>query len=75
VSTVRFHRSIYFPDAVSEGVAVFAEYGQLRIDESDADYIEVSVDATDTDSEGALVGAFANYVLGASVHAHQEQAG
>ena len=72
---VRFHRSIYFANAVAQGVAMFAEFGRIRIDDSGADYIEVDVEAPDASEERALVGAFGNYVLGASVHAHQQQAG
>jgi len=75
MTRVRFHRAIYFPEAVSEAVAVFAGYGDLRISDEDPDYIEVDVRAPDGDPEDALVGAFANYALGASVHAHQQQAG
>ena len=75
MSTIRFHRSIYFPDAIAEGVTVFADYGRLEVDDSDSNYVSVSVAADDAGRQEALEGAFANYVLGASVHAHQEQAG
>jgi hypothetical protein len=72
---MRFHRSIYFPRAVAEAVAMFAEHGDLTIDDSGADYIEVGIVASDASAEYAVAGAFGNYVLGASVHAHQQQAG
>ena len=72
---MRFHRSIYFPRAIAEAVAVFAEHGEITIDDSDADYVEVAVVASDASAEYAVAGAFGNYVLGASVHAHQQQAG
>ena len=75
MSTIRFHRSLYFLDAVAEAVAVFAEHGEFKLDNSGSDYIEVEVETPDPNHSQALIGAFSNYVLGASVHTHQQQAG
>ncbi len=71
MTTLRFHRSIYAPAAVSEAVAVFAGHGQLRIDDSEPEHVVVELVAPE--QEDALAGAFGNYVLGASVHSHQRQ--
>jgi|SoiMethySBSTD1v2_1073268.scaffolds.fasta_scaffold01166_19 hypothetical protein len=71
--TLRFHRSLYAPAAVSEAIAVFAEHGQVQIDDSSGDHVIVHLAAVDRGDEEALAGAFANYVLGASVHAQQRQ--
>ena len=71
MKTIRFHRSIYAPAALSEAVAVFAQHGDLRVDDSGPDHFIVHVRATDQSQEDALAGTFANYVFGASVHAHQ----
>ena len=73
--TLRFHRSLYAPAAVSEAVAVFAGHGQLQLDDSSLDHVVVHIDASDSGEENALAGAFGNYVLGASVHAQQRQPG
>jgi hypothetical protein len=75
VTTLRFHRDIYPSAAVAEAVAVFAEYGQFSVDESDPGHVVVRVVASDGSQEDALAGTFANYALGASAHAHQRQAG
>ena len=74
MKTLRFHRSIYVPAAVSEAIAVFAEHGDLRVDDSNADHIVVQLVASDPSQEDALGGTFANYALGASAHARQRQA-
>ena len=74
MKTMRFHRSIYAPAAVSEAVAVFAEHGDLRVDDSNADHVIVHLVALDQSQEDVLAGTFANYALGASAHAHQRQA-
>lgn len=71
MKTMRFHRSIYVPAALSEAVAVFAEHGDLRVDESSPDHILVQIRASEHGQEDALAGMFANYVLGASAHARQ----
>lgn len=71
MKTMRFHRSIYVPAALSEAVAVFAEHGDLRVDDSSADHIIVQLRPSDDSQEDALAGMFANYALGASVHARQ----
>ena len=69
--TLRFHRSLYVPAAVSEAVAVFAEHGQVQVDDASGDHVVVHLAAADSGDDEALAGAFANYVLGASVHAQQ----
>ena len=74
MKTIRFHRSIYVPAAVSEAVAVFAEHGDLRVDDSNPDHVIVHLVALDLSQEDALAGTFANYAFGASAHAHQRQA-
>jgi hypothetical protein len=71
MKTLRFHRSIYVADALSEAVAVFAQHGDVRVDDSSADHIIVHLRASDHSEEDALAGMFANYALGASAHAHQ----
>ena len=73
-TTLRFHRSMYVATAIAEAVAVFADHGQVRLDDSDAAYIIVRLDALELGQDDALAGAFGNYALGASVHAHQRQA-
>ena len=72
---MRFHRSIYVPAALSEAVAVFAEHGDLRLDDSSPDHIIVELRASDHGHEDELVGMFGNYALGASAHARQRLAG
>lgn len=74
MTTLRFHRSVYAAAAVAEAAAVFADHGQVRLDDSDAAYIIVRLDALEAGQDDALAGAFANYALGASVHAHQQPA-
>ena len=69
--TLRFHRSLYAPTAVAEAVAVFADHGQVQLEDTGSDHVIVRLAATDQSDEGAMAGAFANYVLGASVHARQ----
>ena len=73
MTSVRFHRSIYGAAAIAEAVAMFAEHGQLRVDDSDAERIVVHLAASEQAGDVALAGAFANYALGASVHAHNRQ--
>jgi hypothetical protein len=73
--TLRFHRSLYAPAAVSEAVAVFAGHGQVQLDDSNVDHVVVNLDASDPGDENALAGAFGNYVLGATVHAQHRQPG
>ena len=73
MTTLRFHRSIYASTAIAEAVAMFAEYGQVRVDDSDPERIIVHVAAAEQAEDEMLAGAFGNYALGASVHAHQRE--
>ena len=60
--TVRFHRSLYTEEAITEAAATFAELATFAV-RTDGDHHVVDVSAIARDVEGDVVAEFCNFAL------------